>query len=92
MIERRRLMLVINRYTPSAGLKRDEVETALKLAPCALLANEYDLVQQAVLEGRPLAAATRFARGVRALAERLAGNGQPAKKRTSLFGLLPRRS
>src|ERR1019366_5960634 len=41
-IERRRLLLVMNRYTPSTGLKRDEVETALKLAPYALLANEYD--------------------------------------------------
>jgi pilus assembly protein CpaE len=91
-IERRRLLLVMNRYTPSTGLKRDEVETALKLVPYALLANEYDLVQQAVLEGRPLAAASRFARGVRALAEHLAGAEQPAKKRTSLFGLLPRRS
>jgi Flp pilus assembly CpaE family ATPase len=86
-----RLLLIVNRYTPSTGLKRDEVETALKLAPYALLANEYDLVQQAVLEGRPLGAATRFARGVHALAEGLAGGGEPAKKRTSLFGLLPRR-
>jgi pilus assembly protein CpaE len=92
LIERSRLLLVINRYTPSTGLKRDEVETALKLAPYALLANEYDLVQQAVLEGRPLGAATRFARGVHALAERLAGGGQPARKHTSLFGLLARRS
>jgi Flp pilus assembly CpaE family ATPase len=91
-IERRRLLLIMNRYTPSAGLKRDEVETALKLAPYALLANEYDLIQQAVLEGRPLGAASRFARGVHALAERLAGSRQPAKKRTSLFGLLQHRS
>ncbi len=92
LIERRRLLLIMNRYTPSTGLKRDEVETALKLAPYALLANEYDLVQQAVLEGRPLGAATRFARGVHALVERLAGGGQPVKKRTSLFGLLQHRS
>ena len=91
-VDRRRLLLIMNRYTPSTGLKRDEVETALKLAPYALLANEYDLVQQAVLEGRPLAPASRFARGVHALAERLAGGGQPVKKRTSLFGLLPHRS
>jgi pilus assembly protein CpaE len=92
LIERRRLLLIMNRYTPSTGLKRDEVETALKLAPYALLANEYDLVQQAVLEGRPLGATSRFARGVHALAERLAGSRQPAKKRTSLFGLLQHRS
>jgi len=91
-IERARLLLVVNRYTPSTGLKRDEVETALQLAPCALLANEYELVQQAVLEGRPMAAASRFARGVRALVESLSGSAQPARKRTSLFGLFPQRN
>jgi pilus assembly protein CpaE len=90
-IERRRLLLVVNRYTPSAGLKRDEVEAALKLAPYALLASEYETVHQAVLEGRPCAPASRFARGVHALTERLAGVSHPAKKRASLFGFLPHR-
>ena len=91
-LDRTRLSLVINRYTPSMGLKRDEVETALKLAPYALLPNEYDVVQQAVLEGRPVAAGTRLARAVHAIAERLTGAEQPAAKKPSLFGLLQRRN
>jgi pilus assembly protein CpaE len=90
-IDRLRLRLIVNRYTPSTGLKREEVETALKMTPFALLANDYELLQQAVLEGRPAAAASRFGRSVQALAERLEGQEPPAKKRAGWFGLIPRR-
>ncbi len=91
-IERKRLRLVVNRYSPGTGLKRDEVQTALKLEPYALLANEYETVQQAVLEGRPVEAGTRYARGVRTLAVRLSGKEPPAERKPSWLGLLPRRS
>jgi pilus assembly protein CpaE len=91
-IERRRLRLVVNRYSPATGLKRDEVQAALKLDSYTLLANEYEIVQQAVLEGRPVAAGTRFDRGVRTLVARLTGNEIPADKKPGWLGLLPRRS
>ena len=90
-IERRRLRLMVNRYSPATGLTREQLEAALKLEPYALLANEYEIVQQAVLEGRPVAAGTRFDRGVRALAARLAGKETPAEKKPGWLGLLPRR-
>jgi pilus assembly protein CpaE len=90
-IERRRLRLVVNRYSPATGLKRDEVQAALKLDSYALLANEYEIVQQAVLEGRPVAEGTRFDRGVRALVGRLTGKEVPADKKPGWLGLLPRR-
>jgi len=91
-IERSGLRLIVNRYTPATGLKRDEVETALKLEPFALLANEYELVQEAVLEGRPMASNSRFGRSIHALAGRLIGKTAPARKRSAWFGLLPSRS
>jgi pilus assembly protein CpaE len=91
-IERRRLRLVVNRYSPATGLKREEVQAALKLEPYALLANEYEIVQQAVLEGRPVGPGTRFDRGLRALAARLTGKEAPADKKPAWLGLLPRRS
>jgi pilus assembly protein CpaE len=91
-IERHRLRLVVNRYTAATGLKREDVQTALKMEPYALLANESETVQKAVLEGRPVAAGTRFDRGLRALAVRLTGKAAPANKKPSWFGLLPRRS
>jgi pilus assembly protein CpaE len=91
-IDRRRLRLVVNRYSPATGLKREEVESALKLEPYALLANEYEVVQQAVLEGKPVGAGTRFDRTLRALAARLTGKEAPAIKKPAWLGLLPRRS
>jgi pilus assembly protein CpaE len=91
-IDRRRLRLVVNRYSPATGLKREEVESALKLEPYVLLANEYEIVQQAVLEGKPVGPGTRFDRGLRALAARLTGKQAPAVKKPAWLGLLPRRS
>jgi Flp pilus assembly CpaE family ATPase len=67
------------------------VQAALKLDSYALLANEYEIVQQAVLEGRPVAEGTRFDRGVRALVGRLTGKEVPADKKPGWLGLLPRR-
>lgn len=91
-LEHGRLRLVVNRFNSAAGLQREEVQTALKLEPYALLANEYDIVQQALLEGRPVEAGTRFDRGLRALAARLTGKESPAASRKPAWrGLLPRR-
>jgi pilus assembly protein CpaE len=91
-IDRRRLRLVVNRYSPATGLKREEIESALKLEPYVLLANEYEVVQQAVLEGKPVGPGTRFDRGMRALTARLTGKEAPAAKKPGWLGLLPRRS
>ena len=87
-IERSRLKLLVTRYTPSTGLKREDVETALKLSPYALLSNDYEAVQRGVLEGEPVPPGSHFGRSVRELGERLLGSGKAAKKRGSLFGLL----
>lgn len=91
-IDRRRLRLVVNRYSPATGLKREEVQSALKLDPYVMLANEYEIVQQAVLEGKPVGPGTRFDRGLRALAARLTGKEAPVDKKPAWLGLLPRRS
>jgi pilus assembly protein CpaE len=91
-IDRRRLRLVVNRYSPATGLKREEVQSALKLEPYVLLANEYEVVQQAVLEGKPVGSGTRFDRGLRSLTARLTGKEAPAVKKPAWLGLLPRRS
>lgn len=91
-IDRRRLRLVVNRYSPATGLKREEVESALKLEPYVLLANEYEIVQQAVLEGKPVGPGTRFERGMRALTGRLTGKEASEVKKPAWLGLLPRRS
>jgi hypothetical protein len=66
------------------------VESALKLEPYVLLANEYEIVPQAVLEGKPVESGKRFDRGLRALTARLTDKEAPAVKKPAWLGLLPR--
>jgi Flp pilus assembly CpaE family ATPase len=68
-----RVKLIVTRYTPSTGLKLEDFKTALRLIPFALLSNDYEALQDAVLEGRPVASGSRFARSVRELATQLKG-------------------
>ena len=90
-VDRSRIKLVVTRYQGSTGLKREDVQTALRLEPYALLSNDYDAVQAAVLDGKPVAAGSYLGRSIIALAERLQGRQKTVKKPHSWFGLRPRR-
>jgi hypothetical protein len=48
---------------------------------------DYDAIQKALMEGKPLAPATNFGKSVTALVDRLAGGSEAPKKSTSLSGL-----
>jgi Flp pilus assembly CpaE family ATPase len=89
---RPRVKLLVTRYTPHTGLKRDDVQMALKVEPWALLSNDYEGVQAALLEGKPVAPGSYLGKSIRALAERLMGKPETPKKRSPLFGLLPLRN
>ena len=87
-VDRSRLKLLVTRYTTSNGLKGEDVKSALKLEPFALLNNDYDGVQAALLEGKPVAPGSHFGRSIHALRERLLGKEKAPQKRPSIFGLL----
>ena len=70
-IGKERIKLVLNRYTPHTGIKREDVRTVLKLDPMAALANDYQAIQSAILEGRPLPETLSFSRSVANLAKSL---------------------
>ncbi len=91
-IGRDKLKLLVTRYTPATGLKREDVEKALKVAPYALLDNDYEAVQRGVLDGKPVPAGSDFGRSIHTLRERLLGARKADKKRASFFGLLPAHS
>ena len=91
-VDSEKTKLVVTRYTPATGLKRDDVERALKVAPYALLSNDYDAVQHSVLEGKPVSPASHYGRSVHDLGQRLLGIEAAGKKRGGFFGLLPVRS
>jgi pilus assembly protein CpaE len=85
--DRARLRLILNRYTPATGLKREDVRTALELEPYAVLGNDYEALQMATLEGRPAPPSSRFAAGVQSLSERLRGR-PPTEQRGGWLGRL----
>lgn len=87
-VEKSRLRLVINRYTPATGLKRSDVQKALGVEPYAILANDYDELQAALLEGLPARAGSRFAASVAALSRQLQNREGEARKNGSWLSLL----
>jgi len=86
-----KLRLVLNRYAPGTGMKREDVGTALQLEAFATVSDGLDTVQAAVLRGDPGAANARFRKSVLALAHQLRGAPPAAKKSSSWLGLLPLR-
>jgi pilus assembly protein CpaE len=88
-VGRWKVHLVINRYLRDVGLSRDVIGTALHTDVFDTLPSDYDTVQRALLEGKPVPSNTTFGKAVAGLAERLVGPvTAPAKKSTSLSGLL----
>jgi pilus assembly protein CpaE len=84
--DRGRLRLLLNRYTPATGLKRDDVQKALSLEPFAELCNDYETIQSALLEGRPAPSGSRFAASIEALSRQLMEKPAAAPRRSSWRG------
>ena len=84
--DRGRLRLLLNRYTPATGLKREDVQKALAVEPFATLCNDYEAIQSSMLEGRPAPAGSRFAGSIEALFRQLQDKPATAHKRSSWLG------
>jgi len=90
--DRDKLLLILNRCTSAMGLQRDDVKTALNMEPYAALENDYEVLQSAVLEGRPAPANSRYGGSVRSLCRHLTKKAVQTKKNESwLSGLLHRK-
>lgn len=75
-----KIRLIVNRYMSDTGLRRNDVRAALSVEPYAVLSNDYEAIQSALLEGRPIAANSRFAQSVAALCRQLWHPEAPARK------------
>jgi pilus assembly protein CpaE len=91
-IGRWKLKLVVNRYLRDVGLSREVIGTALHTEVFETLPSDYEAVQKALMDGKPIPSSTLFGKGIAQLADKFAGDGppksQPGKKSSSLSGLL----
>ena len=67
---------------------RDGLATALNADVYHLLPSDYEGVQKALMEGKPIQSSTALGKSMARLADRLAGREDPARKSSSLSGLL----
>jgi pilus assembly protein CpaE len=87
-VPRYKLRLIVNRYDRHTGLSKDVIGTALHTDIFHIMPSDYEAIQKSLMEGKPLGHATSFGKSVMGLVERLAGAAEPAKKNSSLSGLL----
>jgi len=94
MADRSRLRLILNRCSPSRGLKAEDVRSALEVEPYALLDDDWATLQAALLEGRPAPLSSRFSSGIEALCRQLRNQGAATangKKNGSWLSILRHR-
>jgi len=88
-VDRSKIRLVVNRYSREVGLSQDAIGTALHTDVFQIIASDYEAVQRALMEGKPIPASSSFGRNLTTLADRLAGRETEVavKKSTSLAGV-----
>ena len=89
--DRDKLRLILNRASAVIGLQRDDVTAALSMKPFAALSNDYEVLQSAVLEGRPAPPASRYGASIQELSRLLTRKSMPAKRSESWLSSLLRR-
>lgn len=87
-IGRYKIRLIVNRYDRHMGLSRDVIGTALHSEIYHLIPADYEAIQKALIEGKPLSHTTNFGKGVSGLVELLAGGSELPRKSSSLSGLM----
>lgn len=79
--------LIVNRFQEDVGLSREVIETALHAEIFETIPSDYDAIQKALMDGKPVLPSTAFGKGVLQLAERLGAPAQAAPKPASSSGL-----
>ena len=89
-VGRWKIRLLVNRYQREIGLSREVIGTALHTEVFEAIPSDYEAVQKALMEGKPVPANTAFGKGLTQVVERLGvrSRGDSEKKSSSLSGLL----
>lgn len=87
-VGRWKIRIIVNRYDRHIGLSRESIGTALHTDIYHVMPSDYDAVQRAVIDGKPIPGGSNLGKSLSSLTDRLAGKEPPSKKPSSLGGLL----
>ena len=91
-IDRAKIKLIVNRYSTEVGLNQEAIETALHSDVFHVIPSDYDAVQAALVEGKPIGPSSPIGKSLAQLADRLAGKrsnaAEAAKTKKSSIGSL----
>ena len=80
-VDRSKIRLVVNRYNRDVGLSKEVIETALHEEVFHVLPSDYDSVQRALIDGKPIPASSALGKAIVQMGERLEQKDPaPAKK------------
>ena len=91
-VDQAKIKLIVNRYSGEAGLNQEAIETALHTDVFHVVPSDYDAVQAALVEGKPIGPGSPIGKSLAQLADRLAGkrssSGEPGQAKKSSIGSL----
>ncbi len=70
-IDRSKIRLVVNRYNRDVGLSKEVIETALHEEVFHVLPSDYDSVQRALIDGKPIPVGSALGKAMVQMGERL---------------------
>jgi pilus assembly protein CpaE len=88
-MDRSKIRVLVNRYQKDFGLSRDVIEAALHTDVFHLIPSDFESVQKALVEGRPIPPGADVGKAIMSLAEKLGGKAKatPPPKTSSLSSL-----
>ncbi|MBM3738422.1 MAG: hypothetical protein FJW39_21785 [Acidobacteria bacterium] len=90
-IRRDKIKLVANRYSADVGLAQEAVESAIEAPVLQVIPSEYETVQRAIVEGKPIPLTSSVGKSLAKLADRLMTVKpveEAPKKKAGLFSFL----
>ena len=81
-----KVRVIVNRYDKSISLSKEVISSALHIDVLHTIPSDYDAVQKALLDGKPVAPNSPLGRMFGQLADRLTGREKETQTRSAPFG------
>ena len=82
-VDRSKIRLIVNRYNRDVGLSKEVIETALHEEVFHLLPSDYDSVQRALIDGKPIPHGSSLGKAMVQLGEKLEQKDPESSKKSN---------